>query len=100
MSDVDGVWDTVTDTPMGQQKGTATLKADGDKLTGTLSGAQGTVDIQDGKVDGNDVSWKLDITQPMPLTLEFSATVAGDEISGSVKLGAFGTASFKGTRTG
>lgn len=100
MSDVDGVWDTVTDTPMGQQKGTATLQTDGDTLTGTLSGAQGTAEIQDGKVDGNAVSWKLDITQPMPLTLEFSATVDGDEMSGSVKLGAFGTASFKGTRAG
>lgn len=99
MSDVDGVWDTVTDTPMGQQKGTATLQTDGDALTGTLSGAQGTVEIQDGKVDGNAVSWKLDITQPMPLTLEFSATVDGDEMSGSVQLGAFGTASFKGTRS-
>lgn len=99
MSDVDGVWETVTDTPMGQQKGTATLKADGDTLTGTLSGAQGTVELQDGKVDGNSVSWKLDITQPMPLTLEFSATVDGDEMSGSVQLGAFGTASFKGTRS-
>ena len=95
MSDVDGVWDTVTNTPMGQQKGTATLKTDGDKLTGTLSGAQGTVELQDGKVDGNNVSWKLDISQPMPLTLEFSAAVEGDEISGSVKLGAFGTASFQ-----
>ena len=34
----------------------------------------------------------------MPMTLEFSATVDGDNISGSVKLGAFGTASFSGTR--
>jgi hypothetical protein len=32
------------------------------------------------------------------MTLEFSATVSGDEISGDVKLGAFGNATFSGTR--
>jgi len=32
------------------------------------------------------------------MNLEFSAVVAGDEITGSVKLGAFGNADFKGTR--
>ena len=38
------------------------------------------------------------MTQPMPMTLEFSATVEGDEISGNVKLGGFGNASFTGAR--
>ena len=98
MSDVDGVWNTVVDTPMGQQKGTATLKTDGGSLTGTLAGAQGTIELRDGQVDGNSASWKVDITQPMAITLEFSATVDGDEMSGSVKLGAFGNATLKGTR--
>ncbi len=98
MSDIDGVWETVTDTPMGQQKGTVTLQAEGGKLTGTMAGPQGSIDIHDGTVDGNQATWKANITNPMPMTLEFTATVAGDEISGSVKLGAFGDASFKGTR--
>ena len=100
MSDVDGVWETVMNTPMGAQKATATLATDGDKLTGTLSGAQGTAELQDGKADGNNVSWSMDLTQPMPMKLEFTATVEGDDISGNVKLGAFGNASFKGTRAG
>ena len=34
----------------------------------------------------------------MAMTLEFSATVDGDSISGDVKLGAFGNASFSGSR--
>jgi len=98
MSDVDGTWETVTNTPMGQQKGTVKLQTDGDKLTGTISGAQGTVDIQEGSVDGNSARWKLDITNPMPITLEFSVTVDGDSLSGNVQLGAFGTATISGTR--
>jgi hypothetical protein len=32
------------------------------------------------------------------MDLEFSATVTGDEIAGTVKLGAFGDADFNGTR--
>jgi len=85
---------------MGQQKATITLATDGDTLTGTMEGQQGTLELKDGAVDGDTVSWKADITNPMPITLEFSATVDGDSLSGDVKLGSFGNASFTGTRIG
>lgn len=98
MSNVDGVWNTVANTPMGPQSATVTLATDGDTLTGNMSGSQGTIDIEDGAVDGDSLSWKANITSPMAMTLEFSATVKGDEISGNVRLGAFGSASFSGTR--
>ena len=98
MSSADGVWNTTMNTPMGAQKATLTLATDGASLTGSMSGPQGSIDLKDGAVDGDSLSWKADITQPMAMTLEFSATVSGDEISGNVQLGAFGTASFSGTR--
>ena len=94
----DGTWNTTMNTPMGAQQGTLELKTDGSTLTGTLSGAQGTIELKDGTCDGDSLSWKADITTPMAMTLEFSATVDGDSISGNVKLGAFGNASFSGTR--
>ena len=94
----DGTWNTTMNTPMGAQQGTLELKTDGSVLTGTLSGAQGTIELTDGAADGDSLSWKADITTPMAMTLEFSATVDGDSISGNVKLGAFGNASFSGTR--
>lgn len=94
----DGTWNTTMNTPMGAQQGTLTLTSSGGALTGKLSGPQGEIQLQDGKVDGNNVSWKANITSPMALTLEFSATVDGDKMSGNVKLGAFGNASFTGTR--
>ena len=100
MSDFNGVWETTVSSPMGQQKATLTLTSDGSDLSGTMAGAQGSLDIFDGAVDGDSASWKANMTSPMPLTLEFSATVSGDEISGNVKLGAFGNAPFKGTRQG
>ncbi|MDP6374958.1 MAG: hypothetical protein QF921_05005 [Pseudomonadales bacterium] len=94
----DGTWNTTMNTPMGAQNGTLTLQIDGGTLTGTLSGPQGEMELSDGTADGDNLSWKADITSPMAMTLEFSATVSGDEISGDVKLGAFGNATFTGTR--
>ena len=94
----DGTWNTTMNTPMGAQNATLELQTDGGTLTGTMKSPQGEVEVTDGTVDGNSLSWNASITTPMPMTLEFSATLDGDSISGNVKLGAFGNASFSGTR--
>ena len=95
---VDGVWNITVNSPMGAQKSTVTLAANGDTLTGTGSGPDGVKDITDGKVSGNNVSRKVTVTSPFPMTLEFSGAVAGDSISGSVKAGTFGSFPFSGSR--
>ena len=38
---------------------TMTLKADGEKLTGTVSGRGGDTEISDGKVDGQNLSFNV-----------------------------------------
>jgi hypothetical protein len=83
---------------MGAQKGTLTLKTSGATLEGKMEGPQGTLPLTDGKVSGNSLSWNMSLTQPMPMKLEFTAAVDGNKISGNVKLGAFGNATFEGTR--
>ncbi|MEM6537492.1 MAG: hypothetical protein AAF668_07145 [Pseudomonadota bacterium] len=95
---VDGKWNITMNTPMGEQKGALDLKADGGALTGEMSGSTGTTQIEEGKVDGDKLTWNAKITSPMPMTLEFEGTVDGDSISGNVKLGAFGNAAFTGAR--
>jgi hypothetical protein len=94
----DGTWNITTNSPMGAQDATLTLTTDGSALSGQMSGAQGTLDITGGTVDGDSLSWKTSLTQPMPIDLVFSATVDGDSISGTVELGSFGNATFSGTR--
>jgi hypothetical protein len=95
---VDGKWEIVINSPMGAQKATLDLATSGASLTGTQTAAQGTGPLENGKVDGNAVSWSAKITSPMPLTLDFSGAVEGDKMSGSVKAGAFGSFPFTGNR--
>ena len=98
MANVDGSWDTLVKSPMGDQKAVMTVKSDGDTFTGTYAGAMGTTDIKDGHVDGDKLTWKLDITVPMPMTLDGEATVTGDTMTGTVTAGAFGAFPLTGTR--
>ena len=94
----DGTWNVTLNTPMGAQAGTLELATDGNTLTGTMSGPQGSMELEHGTADGDSLSWTVNMTQPMPITIEATATVDGDEISGEAKLGAFGTATFSGSR--
>ena len=60
-ADIDGKW---TATMQGRQGGTQTqtlmLMASGNTLTGSLDGGRGgAVDISDGTIDGNNVSFKV-----------------------------------------
>jgi hypothetical protein len=81
-ADVNGKWTAQVPGRGGQTREvTFNFKADGGALTGTVSGPQGDLDISDGKIDGDQISF----TQ----TLEFNGnsikflykgTVSGDEI--------------------
>lgn len=95
-----GTYDCVTKTPMGDQKSEFTIEVSGDTFTGTNKGAMGAMDLENGKIDGNKLTWTMKMTVPMPMTLEGEATVDGDTITGGVKAGAFGTFAMSGTRKG
>ena len=95
---VDGTWNVTVNSPMGAQPSSLTLKAEGGALTGTQSAQGNTQPIANGKIDGDTVTWSSSITTPMPMTLEFTAKLAGDTLNGSVKAGAFGSFPFTGNR--
>jgi hypothetical protein len=94
----DGKWEIVINSPLGAQKAQLDLKTDGASLTGTQQAAQGSGPLENGKVDGNNLSWSAKISSPMPMTLDFTGTVDGDKLAGSVKAGSFGSFPFTGTR--
>ena len=95
---VAGTYECVTKTPMGDQKSDVTIVVNGDTFTGTNSGQMGSMEMENGKVDGNKLTWSMKMTVPMPMTLEGEATVDGDTITGNVKAGAFGSFPLSGTR--
>jgi hypothetical protein len=98
-ADVAGKWTAEFDTPIGMQKYTYEFKVDGAKLTGTAAGPQGTVEIQEGKVSGDEIFFVENMKfQDMPLRIEYKGKVAGDEIKFARKVGDFGGEEFVARR--
>ena len=94
---VDGKWNVTIKTPAGDKSGVLELNPEGTTLTGSISGPDHFAEINDGKIDGNQLSWSAKITKPMRLSLKFTATVEADRISGAAKH-LLGKATFTGSR--
>jgi hypothetical protein len=95
---VDGNWNITMTTPMGERNATLILKNAGGTLTGTQEADGNSAEIFDGTADGDDVAWKISITDPMPLTLAFTGKVSGDTMTGEMGIGPMGSFPFRGTR--
>jgi hypothetical protein len=98
MANIDGDWKVTVNSPMGAQEITLSLATAGDTVTGTLSGAMGSTEVKNGKVDGDNVSFDATITEPFSINISVTATVDGDAISGQVKTQGFGSFPMKGAR--
>jgi hypothetical protein len=95
----DGTWKLSMQTPIGQRKSTLALQSADGAVTGKLTADDGrSTDIFEGRANGDKVSFKAAIKNPMPLTLEFTASVAGDKISGNVSASGVGSWPFSGVR--
>ena len=81
-ADVTGKWTAQVPGRGGQTRETTfNLKAEGDKLTGTVSGMQGDNAISDGKVSGDEISFKVKVSfNGNDFTMAYKGKVAGDEI--------------------
>ena len=98
MSTVDGTWNTVIATPMGQQSAVLQLITDGETLTGTATQNGTPTELVDGRVNGNTVTFSASVTVPFPLDLGFALSVDGDSISGTVTAGPFPPSPLSGSR--
>lgn len=86
-ADVSGKWKAEFETPNGQTRtSNLTLKADGETLTGTISGRGGDTAISEGKVSGDEISFVVvrDF-QGQQMKSQYKGKVAGDEIKMSVQ---------------
>ena len=95
---IDGNWTITMTTPMGERTASLVLKTEGGALIGTQSADGNEGAIFDGSVNGNDVAWKIEITDPMQLTLAYTGTVDGDAMSGDMGIGPMGSFPFTGVK--
>ena len=81
-ADVTGNWKATADGPNGSMERTFTFKVDGSKLTGeTTSSMMGKSTITDGKVDGDNVTFTINVKfQDTEMKLNYKGKVTGNEI--------------------
>ena len=81
-ADVNGKWTAQVPGRDGQTRQmTFTFKAEGEKLTGTMSGQRGDSEITDGKISGNQISFTVKINvQGNERKFLYKGTVSGDEM--------------------
>ena len=81
-ADVTGKWTGETQGRDGQTRTmTFDLKADGEKLTGTVSSPMGERPIVDGKVTGDDVSFAVEVEfNGEKRKIMYNGKIAGDEL--------------------
>ena len=82
-ADVSGKWKAEVPGRGGQTRETTfTFKADGDKLTGSMTGFQGQeIPISEGKVSGDTISFVISMERGgNTFTRNYTGKVAGDQI--------------------
>ncbi len=81
--DVSGTWEVTTESQRGTDEARLTLTQEGSSVEGTYSSHLGDRDIQDGRVSGDEISFTI-VAEfgDRRVTLEFTGTVEGDEVSG------------------
>lgn len=94
---VSGAWDLSINGPQGSINAAATLKQDGEKLTGTLTSPQGDVEMA-GTIKGNAIALAFKVESPQgPLDVKINGDVTGAEMKGVIDFG-MGQAEFTGKK--
>ena len=79
-----GTWTFTIETPMGTQNPEVVISGDDSGLMGTFGSPAGTIDMSTVSADGDMLEFSVTIDiGGQDLTLNFSGTVEGDNISGS-----------------
>jgi len=84
-----GTWKWTRKSQDGQEREiSATLKQDGEKLTGKVMSPMGEMEIKDGKVKDGDLSFRFTVDRGgNEIPIKFSGKLAGDTIKGKIEIG-------------
>jgi hypothetical protein len=96
-STVAGAWDLSINGPEGPLAATATLKQDGDKVTGSIESPAGTAELA-GTMKGKTLNMAFTIQSPNgPLDIKVTGEVDGASMKGVIDFG-MGMADFTATK--
>ena len=92
-ADIDGKWKSEMQTPDGQTRtSTYTFKADGDKLTGAVSGRMGETPISEGTIKGDEISFVVVRNfGGEERKMQYKGKVSGDELKMTMQMGDMGS---------
>jgi hypothetical protein len=83
-TNVGGSWQLSWQGRDGSQQATIQIQQDGSKLSGTFQGPRGSSALN-GSVNGNNVSFSVQMQGRRTITLAFTGTVDGDKMSGTLQ---------------
>jgi len=96
----EGTWTYTVESPQGGG-GTLTIKKDGDKYTGVIvsSRTNREIPLSSVNLNGNELIYTYDMSfGPNTTTIEVKSIISGDEMTGMVALGQFGSYPVKAKR--
>ena len=94
-----GKWAAVLKSPMGPMNVELDITESGGRIEGTASQKKGqTMEIENGRIEGNAFSWEFELAGLMKMTLEVSGAVDGDALNAMVKVGSRGSFPLTGVR--
>lgn len=97
--DPSGEWELSVRTPQGDMNSRLSLRREGERLAGTLTGPAGATPVQNATMTGNQLRFTTSLqigSDTMEATV--TATIEGDSIRGVISLAALGSFEFTGTR--
>ena len=85
--DVTGDWEITSESPRGAQVIPITFAQDGATVTGSAVMRQSAVEIQDGKIEGNTLTFKIVMSfGERSMEQVYTATVTGDTMEGTIEM--------------
>jgi hypothetical protein len=97
-TDVSGTWELNVESPMGSRASDAIFTQTGETLGGKMVSPRGETPLT-GTISGETVKWGINVNvQGQNLQIDYTGTVTGDTMSGTVVFGSFGDGKFTGKR--
>jgi hypothetical protein len=98
VTDVTGTWELNVESPMGSRASDAIFTQTGETLGGKMVSPRGEVPLT-GSVSGDTVKFGINVNvQGQSLQIDYTGTVTGDTMSGTVVFGSFGDGKWTGKR--